>query len=172
MKVTHAIAISIIFAVTSFGVNADYTLDKGTIRVKSPQDIVITISKNPATHVEETCLALTMAQILRQSGSKVNVTVFLRNDGVFLADEQSVTQVTEACAVPDPDNPGMAKLISLQENLVAFVNDNPNNLVNCPLCWGARVQNGYITDPVPDYGVLASEAVPPLLLGADKVIDF
>jgi len=172
MRVTHAIVSSIIFAVTSFNVNADYTVDKGSIRLKSHQDVVITISKNPTEHVEEVCLALTMAQILRQSGPKVNVTVFLRNDGVFLADEESVTIVTEPCIVPDPNSPNMPKLISLKDNLTAFINNNPNNLVNCPLCWGARVQGGYITDPNPDFGVLANEAVPPLLLGADKVIDF
>lgn len=172
MKVIHVIVSSLICAITSFNVNADYTVDKGPIRVKSAQDVVITISKNPTEHVEEACLALTMAQILRQSGRKANVTVFLRNDGVFLADEEHVTLVTEQCVVPDPEVPNTPKLISLKENLTGFIADNPNNLVNCPICWGARVQGGYITDPNPDYGVLASEAVPPLLLGADKVIDF
>jgi hypothetical protein len=172
MRVTHAIVSSVIFAITSFNVNADYTVDKGAIRSGRAQDVVITISKNPTEHVEEVCLALTMAQILRKSGRKVNVTVFLRNDGVFLADEESVPLDTEMCVVPDPDSPNIPKLISLRENFTAFIDDNPNNLVNCPLCWGARVQEDYIKDPVPDFGVLASEAIPPLLLGADKVIDF
>lgn len=172
MKVFYAILCSIIIAATTFNVNADYTVDKGSMRLKSHQDIVITISKNPAEHVEQACLALTMGQILRQSGPKVNVTLFLRNDGVFLADDDYVATVSESCAVPDPDNPTMPKLISLKENLMGFLAGNPNNMVNCPLCWGARVQGGYISDPTPDYGVLKNEAVPPLLLGADKVIDF
>jgi hypothetical protein len=113
-----------------------------------------------------------MGQILRQSGKKVNVTVFLRNDGVFLADRESITMAREDCAVPGPDNPTMPKLITLEENLTAFIDGNPNNLVNCPLCWGARVQMGLIGNLIPDFGVLANEAVPPVLLGADKVIDF
>ena len=172
MRVSSAFISGIIFIITSFSVHADYTVDMGTTRSVSPQDVVITISKNPIENAEEVCLALTMAQILRQSGRKVNVTVFLRNDGVFLADDETVTAVTEQCVVPDPEHPNMPMLISLKDNLVAFIADNQNNLVNCPLCWGARVQGGYIADPNPDYGVLASEAVPPLLLGADKVIDF
>lgn len=68
MNVIQAIASTIIFAVTSINTSADYTVDKGLIRVKNLQDIVITISKSPTDHVEEVCLALTMGQILRQSG--------------------------------------------------------------------------------------------------------
>ena len=163
---------AVILSIASFGVSADYTVDKGPIRLNRHQDVVITISKNPVEHVEETCLALTMGQILRQSGKKVNVTVFLRNDGVFLADRESIQEAREDCAVPDPENPTMPKLITLEENLAAFIDGKPENLVNCPLCWGARVQMGLIGNPIPDFGVLANEAVPPVLLGADKVIDF
>jgi hypothetical protein len=163
-------AVTLCFA--SLSIYADYTVDKGSIRIDRHQDVVITISKNPVEHVEEACLALTMGQILRQSGKKVNVTVFLRNDGVFLADRESVATATEPCAVPDPNDPTMPRLITLEENLTAFIDGNPNNLVNCPLCWGARVQMGLIGNPIPDFGVLKSEAVPPVLLGADKVIDF
>jgi hypothetical protein len=161
-----------ILSIASFSVSADYTIDKGSIRLNRHQDVVITISKNPVQHVEEACLALTMGQILRQSGKKVNVTVFLRNDGVFLADRETIKDAREDCAVPDPKNPTMPKFITLEENLTAFLDGNPNNLVNCPLCWGARVQMGLIGNPMPDFGVLANEAVPPVLLGADKVIDF
>lgn len=174
MKLVRALVSAFFFIGASLPAYADYTLDKGAIRSQRAQDIVITISKNPVEHVEEACLALTMAQILRQSGPKVNVTVFLRNDGVFLADQESIEpgQVQELCTVPHPDIPDTTMEISLLENLAGFIDGNPNNLVNCPLCWGARVMGGLIADPAPDFGVLATEAIPPLLLGADKVIDF
>lgn len=50
MRVTHVIVSSIIFAIASFNVNADYTVDKGNTRTKTPQDIVITLGegKRPA----------------------------------------------------------------------------------------------------------------------------
>ena len=172
MRAFYIIVSAVILSIASFSVSADYTVDKGSIRIKRHQDIVITISKNPVEHVEEVCLALTMGQILRQSGKKANVTVFLRNDGVFLADREFIADAREDCAVPDPNDPTMPKLITLEENLTAFIDGNPNNLVNCPLCWGARVQMGLIGNPIPDFGVLANEAVPPVLLGAYKVIDF
>ena len=172
MRALYILLTAVSLSIASFSVVADYTVDKGPIRLNGHQDVVITISKNPIQHVEETCLALTMGQILRQNGKKVNVTVFLRNDGVFLADRESVALVTEPCTVPDPNNPTMPKQITLEENLTTFIDGNPDNLVNCPLCWGARVQMGLISNPIPDFGVLANEAIPPLLLGADKVIDF
>ena len=65
----------------------------------------------------------------------------------------------------------VAQSNDLEENLIAFIYGNPNNLVNCPLCWGAREHMGLVENP-PGFGVLANEAVPPVLLGADKVIDF
>ena len=169
MRAFHIIVSTVILSIASFSVSADYTVDKGSIRLKRHQDIVITISKNPVEHIEEVCLALTMGQILRQSGKKVNVTVFLRNDGVFLADDD---HVIGSCAVPDPNDPTSSITITLEQNLIAFIDGNDNNLVNCPLCWGARVLDGWIQNPIPDYGVLANEAVVPVLLGADKVIDF
>jgi hypothetical protein len=150
----------IIFTVTSFSVSADYTVDKGPIRVKSPHDIVLTLSDDPAMNPEVACLALTMGQFLRSSSPKVNVTLFLKNDGVKLASDMTLDSVAEACMTP-------SGAVSLKENLIAFIAENPNNLVNCPICWGARFGM-----QEPDYGILDSNAIPPLLLGADKVIDF
>ena len=147
-------------ASASFTVSADYTVDKGNTRINSPQDIVLTLSTNPLEDPEVACLALTMGQFLRSSSKKVNVTLFLKNDGVALADGDTVSLVTDDCQTPDGP-------VSLQENLEGFLADNNNNLVNCPICWGARFGM-----QLPDYGVLDAAAIPPLLLGADKVIDF
>jgi hypothetical protein len=160
MKATHAIASSILIAITSFSASADYTLDKGSIRVTSPQDIVLTLGVDPTLNPEVACLALTMGQFLRSSSKKVNVTLFLRNDGVGLADAATVISVTQPCQTP-------AGQVTLEQNLQAFIAGNDNNLVNCPICWGAR----FGMQP-PAYGILDSGAIPMLLLSADKVIDF
>ena len=160
MRVIQVIVSAIIFAVTSFNVSADYTVDKGPIRVKSPQDVVLILGEDPIMNPEVACLALTLGQFIRASSSKVNVTLFLRNDGVKLANEAELDSVSEACMTP-------AGAVSLKENLIAFIAGNPNNMVNCPICWGARF--GMLA---PDYGILDPNAIPPLLLGADKVIDF
>jgi hypothetical protein len=160
MKATHAIASSILIAITSFSASADYTLDKGPIRVTSPQDIVLTLGVDPTLNPEVACLALTMGQFLRSSSKKVNVTLFLRNDGVGLADAATVSSVTQPCQTP-------AGQVTLEQNLQAFIAGNDNNLVNCPICWGAR----FGMQP-PAYGILDSGAIPMLLLSADKVIDF
>ena len=160
MRVTQTIVCSIIFAITSFNINADYTVDKGNTRANTPQDIVLTLGEDPVLNPEVACLALTLGQFLRSSSKKVNVTLFLKNDGVKLANEATLDSVGEACMTP-------GGAVSLKENLIAFIAGNPNNMVNCPICWGARF--GMLP---PDYGILDSSAIPPLLLGADKVIDF
>jgi hypothetical protein len=160
MRKLLAIIIGLFLAFTSVTTIADYTIDKGPIRVKSPQDIVLTLSEDPTMKPEVACLALTMGQFLRSSSTKVNVTLFLKNDGVKLADYETVSSVYDLCMTPQGQ-------LTLEENLEAFLADNPNNLVNCPICWGARFGM-----QAPDYGVLDSGAIPLLLLSADKVIDF
>ncbi|TNF91423.1 MAG: hypothetical protein EP297_15960 [Gammaproteobacteria bacterium] len=160
MKLVQAIVSTIILVITSFNVSADYTVDKGPIRVRSPQDIVLTLSEDPTMKPEVACLALTMGQFIRDSSPKVNVTLFLKNDGVGLADAATVSSVTDLCQTPYGAR-------TLEENLRAFIMENDNNLVNCPICWGARF--GMQT---PDYGIREADAIPQLLLGADKVIDF
>jgi hypothetical protein len=161
MKAIFIAAGAIFFTAAVMSANADYTIDKGPIRVKSPQDIVITLSQDPTMKPEVACLALTLGQFLRASSPKVNVTLFLKNDGVGLADKATVTSVPDLCQTPQGP-------VTLDENLNAFIAGNNNNLVNCPLCWWARFGQG--TEP--DYGILETTAIPPLLLGADKVIDF
>ena len=150
----------ITLSLASFSVSADYTLDKGNIRAKTPQDIVLTLGEDPVMNPEVACLALTMGQFLRSSSKKVNVTLFLRNDGVKLANEAELDSVNEACMTP-------GGAVTLKENLMGFLAGNPNNMVNCPICWGARYGM-----QEPDYGINDSSAVPPLFLGADKIIDF
>ena len=163
--------------IMSFSVYADYTIDKGAIRKWRAQDVVITLGQDPVQNTEVACLALTLGQFLRGAGEKVNVTLFLRNDGVSLADSTTVNAVTELCQVPnpneDPEVPGDEMMeIPLWMNLEAFLAGNQNNLVNCPICWIARVASGIIGDPDHDYGVMDPNVIPELLLGADKVIDF
>jgi hypothetical protein len=161
MRKSLAIIIGLFLALTSLTAIADYTVDMGRIRAKTAQDIVLTLSEDPTMKPEVACLVLTMGQFLRASSPKVNVTVFLKNDGVKLADSATIGTVPDMCQI-SPD-----EFKTLEENLEAFIDGNDNNLVNCPICWGARfgVQ-------IPDYGILDSNAIPPLLLGADKVIDF
>lgn len=184
MKTLQAIVAATLLMMT-LSVYADYTIDKGAIRMKKAQDIVIVLSQHPADNVESTCLALTLGQFLRGAGKKVNVTLFLRNDGVFLADDQVLGDDG------DYDNPPQYVCHtpwgprSLRKNLVAFLNENPDNMVNCPLCWFARYCEE--SDPIlgctawkePDYGYPKDPedfqdqtVIPKLLLGADKVIDF
>jgi hypothetical protein len=160
MRKLLAIIIGLFLAFTSVTTIADYTIDKGPIRVKSPQDIVLTLSEDPTMKPEVACLVLTMGQFLRSSSPKVNVTLFLKNDGVKLADYETVSSVHDPCMTPQGQ-------VTLEDNLVAFLADNPKNLVNCPICWGSLFGG-----QEPYYGVLDSNAIPLLLLSADKVIDF
>jgi hypothetical protein len=160
MRTIQPIIGALIIAITSISVSADYTVDKGPIRVNSPQDVVITLSEDPSMYPEVACLALTLGQFIRSSSPKVNVTIFLKNDGVGLADYATVSSVPDLCQTPQG-------AVSLEDNLNAFISGNNNNLVNCPICWGARFGM-----QKPDYGILDSSAIPQLLLGADKVIDF
>ena len=160
MKSFQTLVSAVIVSVVSLSVSADYTVDKGNTRTKTPQDIVVTLGEDPVMNPEVACLALTMGQFLRSSSKKVNVTLFLRNDGVKLADNATLESVSEACMTP-------GGAVSLKENLMAFIAGNDNNLVNCPICWGAR----FGSQP-PDFGVNDTNAIPALFLGADKIIDF
>lgn len=160
MRMLLAIITGVLLAITSVTAIADYTVDIGKIRAKTAQDIVLTLSEDPTMKPEVACLVLTMGQFLRASSPKVNVTVFLKNDGVILADAATIGLVSHLCQTPQG-------AFTLEDNLNAFIDGNPNNLVNCPICWGTR-----FGEQVPDYGILNSNAIPPLLLGADKVIDF
>lgn len=188
----------------SFGASSDYLVDQGVIRTSDAQDVVITFSQNlgelhkngklrkhslQESSVEQACLALTLAQMLRNpsmngGNSDVNVSLFLRNDGVKLADTALVNAISDAQSnnrVPACVVPWYGYPITLAKQLADFL-DSPgsnNDLVNCPICWCAY--KGF-TDPdacgedyygEPGYpGVLDPAAIPALFLGAEKVIDF
>ena len=187
----------------SFGASSDYRVDEGAILTSEAQDVVIAFSQDlgdlhkngrlkrhslQESSVEQACLALTLAQMLRNPGMNggnddVNISLFLRNDGVKLADTALVKAISDAqsynsvpaCVVPWYKYP-----ITLENHLADFL-DSPgsdNDLVNCPICWCAY--KGF-TDPDAcgeDYGdqgypgVLDPAAIPALFLGAEKVIDF
>jgi hypothetical protein len=191
MKSLRNTAGAIFLSAITVAVNADFAIDRGAIRDWRPQDIVITFGRDfgdrqPYKNVEEACLALTLAQFLRNpilngGNDYVNVSVFVRNQGVKLADPEVVKKISDwqekkpaerKCATP-------LGLITLEENLEGFLaGGSDQDFVNCPICWCAYKQftdqeecvTNYVVEGYP--GVLKQEAIPMLLLGADKVIDF
>jgi len=156
---TYAITASAfaLLAMTSLSSNADWMSDAPPIQAGVPQDIVITLKLNPMSQPEAACLSVTLARSLKGGA---NVTLFPTLDGVALGDSKVVSSRRFKCNTPWGE-------ISLQENLDAFLDGNPDNMVICPLCWTERYG-----DQQPDYGVLDSQAVGALLLNAEKIIDF
>ena len=148
-----------LIALMPFSAAADWTIDSGPQTPGVAQDIVISFKDNPMSHPEEACLVVTLARSL-SGDPTANLTLFPTLDGVALGDEKVVSSRRFKCNTPWGE-------ISLQENLEAFLADNPNNMVICPLCWAERYGAQQ-----PDYGVLNPPAVGALLLGAEKVIDF
>jgi len=203
MKTPSIKVMTVLFALVPFGASSDYSLDQidSAIRMIDAQDIVITFSRDlgdlsrngklrnlEESSVEQACLALTLAQMLRNpmmngGNESVNVSVFLRNDGVKLADTALVETISEAQsndALPGCVAPGYEYPITLAQHLANFLASvgGDNDLVNCPICWcaykgfadGGACAEDYYTRGYP--GVLNPAAVPPLFLGAEKVIDF
>ena len=206
MKAVSSMVTAMILVTLSFVASADWKIDTGLL-AEDDQDIVITISRTPAypvgntykvdpENLEEVCLALTMARMLQQSH---NVTVFMRNDGVYLVDEGMLDFISERqpsdpsklngtdlqpCIMPDED--GMQHPYDLKDHLDAFLDGDDNNLVNCPICAGARgfinPMTGVSEGDYPYAGILPipsdpdwstiKTAIPSMLMGADKVIDF
>jgi hypothetical protein len=161
-QLLHQVMMASTFAVlsmSSLSSNADWTSNAPPIQAGVPQDIVITLKLNPMSQPEAACLSVTLARSLSGDLS-ANVTLFPTLDGVALGDSAVVSSRRFKCNTPWGE-------ISLQENLEAFINGNPNNMVICPLCWTERYG-----EQLPDYGVLDSSAVGALLLNAEKVIDF
>lgn len=149
-----------ILAMTSLSSNADWTSNAPPIQAGVSQDIVITLKLNPMSQPEAACLSVTLARSLKGGDPSANVTLFPTLDGVALGDRAVVSSRRFKCNTPWGE-------ITLQKNLDAFINENPNNMVICPLCWTERYG-----DQPPDYGVLDSSAVGALLLNAEKIIDF
>jgi predicted peroxiredoxin len=150
--------------------SADWILDSGGgVSKGDPQDIVVSLKSDPMANAEMACLAVTFARSL--SGG-ANVTLFVTLDGVTLGDESVVKRRRFKCDTPWGE-------ISLKENLEAFIDDNDNNMVVCPLCWISR----YGDEELPEYGVLPGSTHPELgpidpmaigkmMLDADKILDF
>jgi sulfur relay (sulfurtransferase) complex TusBCD TusD component (DsrE family) len=145
-------------------VTGDWTKNSGTETAGQPQDVVITLKVNALTNPETACLAVTLARALTSGAT--NVTLFVTLDGVALGDAKIVGNPKFKCTTPWGE-------ISLEENLTAFLNDNDNNMVVCPICWMERYG-----DAMPDYGVLPGQggtpgnAVGMVLLNAEKILDF
>ena len=156
--------------ITSFGllqsVNADWEIDTGAILGNDLQDVVISLKSNPMSNPEMACLAVTFARSLALHPNykdTSNVTLFVTLDGVSLADDSVVSSRRFKCDTP-------WGVISLKKNLDAFMRDNVNNMVVCPICWKAR----YGTTP-PDYGYLpgpGDTAVLDVIMRAEKILDF
>lgn len=205
MKSLFATLMSTLLLLVPVSSVADYDTEDSAIRSEDPQDIVITFNQDlgdlkkngrlnrvDSSSVARACLALTLAQLLRNEkmnggNDSVDVAVFVRNDGVKLADPDLVYAISNwqergkywqerACKTPDPNVPGEMMLVRLDEHLDAFLNGNPDgnpDLVNCPICWceyrpETCMPGGYSGYP----GVLDPTAIPALFLGSEKVIDF
>ncbi|MCK5662709.1 MAG: hypothetical protein KAI17_04440 [Thiotrichaceae bacterium] len=159
---------TLVMSLTAFGLfntaSADWLIDSdGGISAGDAQDVVVSLKSNPMANPEAACLAVTFARSL--SGS-ANVTLFVTLDGVTIADDKVASSRRFKCDTPWGE-------ISLIENLEVFLDDNPNNLVVCPICWNSRY------DELPDYGVLPgtsvgvpAEAIGKMMLDADKILDF
>lgn len=146
--------------------NADWTIDTGAILANDPQDVVISLKSNPMSHPEMACLAVTFARSLALHANykeTSNVTLFVTLDGVSLADDSIASSRRFKCDTPWGE-------MSLIDNLDAFMRDNDNNMVVCPICWKAR----YGKTP-PDYGYLPGKgdtAVLDMIMSAEKILDF
>lgn len=139
----------------------DWSANYGGLSASDPQDVVITLKVSPLTNPETACLAVTLARSLRANGFN-NVTMFPTLDGVVLGDAKIVGNPKFKCTTPWGE-------ISLRDNLEAFLGDNADNMVVCPICWRER----YDAPILPDYGVLGtSQSVGGTLLNADKILDF
>ena len=152
-------------AAAPFTVSGDWNTNLGPQETAGQlQDVVITLKVNALTNPETACLAVTLARAL--TNPVTNVTLFVTLDGVALGDAKIVGNPKFKCTTPWGE-------ISLEENLTAFLNDNDNNMVVCPICWMERYG-----DAMPDYGVLPGQggtpgnAVGMVLLNAEKILDF
>lgn len=162
-------AFTLILGIVAVGlfqpVNADWEDNFGGISKMDPQDIVVSLKSNPMSNPEMACLAVTFARSL-SGAPHVNVTLFVTLDGVSLADDSVASSRRFKCDTPWGE-------ISLIENLEAFIAENDNNMVVCPLCWKSRYG-----DELPDYGVLPGAAgvdptaIGQMMLNADKILDF
>ena len=152
--------------------HADWDANNGGISASDGQDVVITLKSDPNHDPEAACLAVTFARSL-SGNTDANITLFVTLDGVNLANDKYISKrrlKEYECTTPfDPPH------VTLKENLMAFVSDNPggdDSLVVCPICWQERYG-----DELPDYGVLPGATAPgnaigKMMFNADKILDF
>lgn len=153
-------------------VSADWNVNSGGgVSAGGPQDIMISLKSNPMSNPEMACLAVTFARSL-SAGPNNNVTLFVTLDGVSLADASVTGSRRFKCEIPD-GFPEDETIISLEDNLIAFLTKNGmtdiNNdkMVVCPICWKSRYG-----EESPDYGTNNGMAIGPMILNADKILDF
>ena len=171
-KLQKAIVLGVsVFTIGLFqSASAEWEVNYGGISAGDDQDIVITLKSNPMANIEEACLSVTFARML-SGNSANNVTLFVTLDGVSLADKQDQAHKL-MCTTPS----SMSGEITLGDNLEAFLGNGggkKDNMVVCPLCWGARYPG-----KKPDYGVLPGQdgvpgnAIGTMMGNADKILDF
>jgi sulfur relay (sulfurtransferase) complex TusBCD TusD component (DsrE family) len=152
------LAAALSVAVLPTVVSGDLRTNLGGLSNTDNQDVVVSLKVNPLTNPEQACLAVTLARALKRGTT--NVTLFATLDGVALGDAKIVGNPKFRCTVtPAGDE------LSLEENLSAFLADNPRNMVICPICWVERYGSA-----IPDYGAYTSPV--PMLLRADKILDY
>ena len=160
---------TLILGITAAGMfqsaNADWNVDAGGISAADPQDVVISMKVNPRKNLEQACLAVTFARSL-SANPNANVTLFVTLDGVSLAKEKVIKKRRLKCTTPWGE-------ITLKESLQAFIGENDNAMVVCPICWKERYG-----DDLPDYGVLPGagdtpgNAIGAMIFNADKILGF
>ena len=164
-KIISTFILGITVASTLQTANADWSVNAGGISASDPQDVVISMQANPRKNLEQACLAVTFARSL-SANPNANVTLFVTLDGVSLAKERVIKKRRLKCTTPWGE-------ISLKESLEAFIDENNNSMVVCPICWKERYG-----EDLPDYGVLpGAEGTPGTAIGAmifnaDKILDF
>lgn len=169
-KKVSAFLLSLAVAGSLQTANADWRDNIGGISAADPQDVVISMQVNPRKNTEKACLAVTFARSLSRN-TNANVTLFVTLDGVSLAKKQVINKRRLMCSVKEDDE---IVEITLKENLEAFIGDNQNAMVVCPICWKER----YGDKAIPDYGVLPGaegtpgNAIGALMFNADKILDF
>lgn len=163
-KTVSTLVLGIAVAGAFQSANADWDVNAGGISAADPQDVVISMKANPRKNTEQACLAVTFARSLSGNPNS-NVTLFVTLDGVALANQKVIKKRRLKCTTPWGE-------VTLKENLEAFVADNPNAMVVCPICWKERYD-----DKLPDYGVLPGVTAPgnaigTMIFNADKILDF
>ena len=146
-----------------------------------PQKVVISLQQDPGGDgLEAACVALQLGMGLMKSGAEV--TLFATLDGIYIADAETYGYKGKRLAWgksegPGPANPPICDTLSpegvlgeapLEAILFKFL-DAGGEILLCPLC--NAVRQPY--DPIApgDERIYAASPMP-LLMGADKVIDY